>query len=339
VFAFRGLQDEAGDWWVRGRGLFVDYGNPFVALPKRCQFRQNGKTTRQNLVWRAVTAQSEQWMKESYNGDTLAVGMTEPRAKLFWVAMPTFQPDEKERDAYRAVNADIEAHRQRYLDSDAIVVDLRHNQGGSSDWSDEFAAALWGKDRVDRLSSHSEVWWRASPGNLAHAAKMAEELTAQKQFDGADEARQTSAGLQAALTKGDRFFIDRRNVRAASLGNTILNLPSDPPAFTKPVYVIVPGQCASACLDALDTFTRFPNTRLIGAPSSADSTYMEVRIEKLASGLGIVVIPVKVYVDRPRASGQVYLPSIYVRDLVWSTATFLKVVEADLARQKRVSKS
>jgi hypothetical protein len=101
------------------------------------------------------------------------------------------------------------------------------------------------------------------------------------------------------------------------------------------VYVIVPGQCASACLDAVDTFTRFPNTKLIGAPSSADSTYMEVRTQKVASGLALVLIPNKMYVNRPRANGQGYVPAIYVNDPVWSVDVFRKVVEDDLARRRR----
>jgi hypothetical protein len=88
----------------------------------------------------------------------------------------------------------------------------------------------------------------------------------------------------------------------------------------------------SACLDALDYFTMFPNTKLIGAPSSADTTYMEVRYQPLDSGLARVVIPTKVYVGRPRAAGQFYTPHITVSDLDWSTASFLKAIEADLKR-------
>jgi hypothetical protein len=86
-----------------------------------------------------------------------------------------------------------------------------------------------------------------------------------------------------------------------------------------------------ACLDALDYFTVFPNVKLIGAPSSADSTYMEVRLQPLASGLASVIVPVKMYVGRARAAGQVYTPAIEVDELSWSTQAFLKVIEADLA--------
>ena len=98
--------------------------------------------------------------------------------------------------------------------------------------------------------------------------------------------------------------------------------------------MIVPGQCASACLDALDVFAHFPNTKLIGAPSSADSVYLEVRVQALPDGLAKVVIPTKLYRDRPRASGQVYPPAIEVRDLSWSTGAFRAVVEADLKRRR-----
>jgi hypothetical protein len=99
--------------------------------------------------------------------------------------------------------------------------------------------------------------------------------------------------------------------------------------------VIVPGYCASACLDALDYFKLFPNTRLIGAPSSADSTYMEVRTETLPGGLARVIVPTKLYVNRPRGNGEFYRPDIPVTALQWTTATFLDVVERDLARQGR----
>ena len=40
------------------------------------------------------------------------------------------------------------------------------------------------------------------------------------------------------------------------------------------------------------------------------------------------------YVNRPRANGQGYVPAIYVNDPVWSVDVFRKVVEDDLARQR-----
>ncbi len=335
VFAFLGRADEAGNWWSNAHKVFIDVGNPFITLPQRCQFSLGGERIESTLTWRAFSDQAGLWWAESEHGDGLAVGMTSPRAGLYWMAMPTFQPDEKARDAYRAVNQEIIAHRQRYLNADAIVIDLRHNFGGSSDWSLQFAYALWGKGRVSRrmkvYAPAQEVHWRASAANVEYAAWMADTLAAQDQQRMADGVRHIAAQMRAALVRGDKYFIAGRDGAPATAEDRVVNLPSDPPAFTKPVYVIVPGQCTSACLDALDVFTRFPNTKLIGAPSGADSSYLEVRTQKLESGLSYVIIPIKFYVNRPRANGQIYEPAIYVRDLKWTTAGMLDVVEHDLA--------
>jgi hypothetical protein len=336
VFAFDNRSDERGNWWVYARELFIDRGNPFITRPAQCSFTLNGKQTTQTLDWRPFSEQAMQWRVASYNGVTLPVGLTEPRAKLFWVAMPTFQPDEGQRAVYRAMTAEVKQHRQRYLDADAVVIDLRDNQGGSSIWSRDFAQALWGEERVNRLrkeySARQQVWWRASADNTAYLRHMADVLRDEKQQAYAAETDQVADGMQAALQRGDKFFVPKDEASAAVESG---EHPADPPAFTKPVYVVVPGQCASACLDALDYFTLFPNTKLIGAPSSADSSYMEVRTQPLESGLARVIIPNKMYVGRRRAAGQFYTPAIYVNDLEWSQRTFLKTVEADLARSRR----
>ena len=334
VFAFDGQVGEAGHWWSRARKAFIDYGNPFVAVPRHCRFSAGGKTVELDLTWKPKSERMDRWLAESYNGKTLDVGLTEPRKGLFWVAMPTFQPDDKQRDAYRAMVRAVESGRQRFLDADAVVIDLRQNQGGSSVWSRTFAGALWGEDRVQRRlaawSAQTEVWWRASQGNADHLAGLVEQFTREGQVESLEWAKTKSAGLHAALARGDTWYVEKDGAQGASDAD----LPTDPPPFTRPVYVIVPGQCASACLDALDTFTRFANTTLIGAPSSADSTYMEVRWQKVPSGLALVVIPNKMYVNRPRANGQGYQPAIYVNDPVWSVDVFRKVVEDDLARQR-----
>ncbi|WP_296942860.1 S41 family peptidase [uncultured Massilia sp.] len=339
VFAFDGRSDEPGRWWSRARTLFLDTGNPFIALPGRCRFAVDGKTVERDLAWRAVDAQATGWLKDGYNGPVLEVGLSEPRKGLFWAAMPTFDPDPAQREAYRAMTAQVAGQRQRFLDADAVVIDLRRNQGGSSAWSRMFAAALWGEGRVERRlnarSAKTETWWRASQGNADYMAEVLDEFTRENRVESLAWAKRNSAGLQAALARGDTYYVEKDDAPAGAVGAAADDLPDDPPPFTRPVYVIVPGQCASACLDALDAFTQFPNTILIGAPSSADSTYMEVRLQKLRSGLASVVIPNKVYVNRARANGQVYLPAIYVNDVDWSFDTFRQVVEKDLARRRR----
>lgn len=337
VFAFDGRIGEPGRWWSRTRNLFVDSGNPFIKPPAHCEFALGGKTYAQDIAWKPWDEQTRRWREAAYNGQTLEAGLSEPRKGLYWIAMPSYQPDEKQREIYRAINKEISGNRQRFLDADAIVIDLRQNQGGSSFWSRDLSGAIWGEARVKRRmnarSARTEIWWRASPGNVEHVKQLVEELTREKQADAVEWARRNSAGMQAALARGDKFYVEKGDDVAAVAKDPAADLPTDPPPFTRPVYVIVPGQCASACLDALDVFTQFPNTVLIGAPSSADSTYMEVRTQKLHSRLASAIIPNKVYVNRARANGEVYLPAIYVNDLDWSVDTFLRVVERDLARK------
>lgn len=335
VFAFQGRVAEAGQWWSDARNLFIDTHNPFVVRPRGCSFALDGKLTQHALAWRDIGPEAERLLAASSDGDARGVGMSEPRKNLYWMSMPTFHPDEAERNAYRAVNRGIVSDRARYLAADAVVVDLRKNGGGSSSWAREFARALWGAARVDAamaaFSANTEVWWRASPGNTDYVAWMAGELDRQGQAEGAAWARTQAEGMRAALGRGAPFHVERRAADAGAAPAA----DAEPP-FSQPLYVVVPGDCASACLDALDVFTRFPNTRLIGAPSSADSRYMEVRRENLASGLAAVRVPNKMYVNHGRTDGKVYQPDIPVTAVAWTMQSLLEVVERDLAaRQAR----
>jgi hypothetical protein len=333
VFAFEGRVGEAGQWWAAAPHLFVDSGNPFLQLPQRCRFAQGANETDYLLSWRAIDVEGKRWMEDSEYGDVHPVGVTAPRPGLAWVAMPTFHPNEAERAAYRAMARDADENRARWLALDGVVIDLRRNGGGSSSWSQAFARSLWGRARVDRalaaFSGKSEVWWRASPANVAHVDFMVQVLEQEKRADDLAWARGVATGVHGALARGERFYVEKKEAPPAATA-----APDATPPFTRPVYMVVPGDCASACLDALDVFTRFANTTLVGAPSSADSTYMEVRRHPLASGLARVMVPNKMYVGRGRANGQFYPAAIEVRDVAWSSAAILKTVEADLARRR-----
>lgn len=343
LFSFIGRINEGGQWWSMSRWLFIDQGNPFVGLPQRCVFQHEGTQSEQALTWRPTNAQSTLWRRAAYNGDVLPVGLTEPAPKLFWAAMPTFDPKEDDRKAYRAMVAQVAQQRQRMLEADAVVIDLRDNQGGSSMWSKDFASALWGEGRVKRRMgayfAATRTWYRVSPGNLAHFDALTERSTRENEKETAEWANNIRVHIRAAMKRGDAFYVTGEDAEEGQADavrpDPRADQAGDPPAFTRPVYVIVPGQCASACLDALDVFKQFPNTKLIGAPSSADSTYMEVRLEEVPSGLAVVIVPTKLYVNRPRGNGEGYQPDIEVRDVNWSTAAFRRVVEQDLATSRQ----
>jgi Peptidase family S41 len=330
-FRFSDGREVPGEWWSGARRLFVDDGNPFVKLPKTCMFRHDGKDQNRVLSWSVVPDYYQAWKNGSANGDLLPIGMMERAPGMFWYALPDFQPDDAGTAAYKKLYADTAANRDKLLGARAIILDLRFNQGGSSNWSKMLAKQLWGEARVDQALkdyfAKTQTWWRPTTDNLAAIKQFIPLLEQQGDPETAAMVKMFMPIFEAAVTRGDKYLIepDIPESLVAAKAN-------DPSELKTPVYVIVPGQCASACLDSIDYFKRFPNTKLIGAPSSADSTYMEVRNPKLPSGMAYAIIPMKMYVDRPRGKGVFYHPDIEMRDFDWSTANFLKRIEADLGK-------
>ncbi len=322
---------EAGQWWARAPLAFVDREPPGRNRPQNCLFRTpEGELREAALSWTPAPADLAARRRRATDGEPAAIGLTEPRPGLFLIGLTDFQPDAAGVAAYRALFATLRRRRAELIRARAIVLDLRGNDGGSSDWPQESAGILWGSAVVRRaLRDHfgdERIWWRASRDNVAYMAQLERQLRRDGHGETADAMRAVAEGMRASLARGEPFFVERAEQAPAAAPGA-----APPTDFNVPVYVIIPGRCASACLDALDIFTRFPNSRLIGAPTSADSHYMEVRLADLPSGRGKIVIPVKMYPSRPRRSGEVYMPHILMTDADWSTASFLARIERDLA--------
>jgi hypothetical protein len=325
---------EAGHWWARAPQALTsaeELGPP----PRGCRFRHpNGVTKSATLNWVRAPENLSDLLRQASDGDRNPIGLNEPRPGIFLVSMPTFSPDTAGVTAYRALFDAVGARRAELLRARAVVLDLRHNNGGSSSWSRQLAEALWGKEPVTHAMGqffrNVEIWWRTSEGNISHMAKMAEQARANGNAQAAAYSTAQGEAMRAARGQGEPLWAQQRaSERQVPQG------PVPPSDFRAPVYVITPGRCASACLDAVDTFTRFGNVRLIGAPTSADSTYMEVRSQPLPSGRGVIVIPTKVWLGRPRAGGEIYKPHIVMDALDWSTASFLDRIERDLTNAQR----
>lgn len=332
--------EEEGQWWSLAPVIFTS-GSTAKGRPESCVFRTpDGEVRETKLQWTAAPEKSDpdgsvaDLLMLASDGERTDIGLSEPRPGIFLVGLPDFQPDSEGVKAYRAMFEILKARRAELAKARALVLDLRHNQGGSSAWARDAAGAVWGDDVVDAaMAQYFEdvsIWWRASEGNAAYVAQLEELVRKDGRHELAQSIQEVGEGMRRALANGEPFYVDRDEdepepTRAASTRSSKLKTP---------VYVIVPGGCFSACLDALDIFTRFDNVKLIGAPSSADSTYMEVRVEELPSGHGVVVLPNKIWMGRPRRSGEVYRPAIEVTATDWSTNTFLEVIEQDLAASR-----
>ena len=164
-----------GRWFLasrrawRGGRLFVDQGNPFIRRPERCTFAVDGKRVAVTLGWKPIAdsdlvkrlTDTNQRVREPIGAKVLPDGTR-------WFTLSGFDGNPAGDDAkaltpmIAAMRADREALRQ----APRIVLDLRGNNGGSSDWSDQVAQILWGEAAVAAISDGSYIEWRASPAIL-----------------------------------------------------------------------------------------------------------------------------------------------------------------------------
>lgn len=335
VFAFGaygGRREEAGNWWDEAREVFLDMGNPFIARPQSCTLRLANRTKTLSLTWTELSKQGELWLSQA-NGESTVVGLSEPAPGLVWIALPSFATNPVQHAAYQALYTTLKTTPERWQQARAVVLDLRHNQGGSSYWSRQLANILWGEAEVEsRMAAfHAKVsiHWRASAGNLQHVEDTLANFKRQGREHEIKDWIEVAQGMRAAMQTGQPLFVES-GPTAPAPGKRANHTP----AFNKPVYVVVPGSCGSACLDALDVFTRFDNTILVGAPSAGDSTYMEARYVTAPSGLARVVIPNKIWVGRTRRGGEGYFPAIELLTLDWNQQNFITLIERDLASKK-----
>lgn len=328
AFWFGGQPDQAGQWWEFAPSIFTRVRSTYDTLPRRCRFRQpDGRVADYPLNWRPVPEkQLLAWFKAASKREP--VGLSQPRPGMYLITLSTFSPDDEGRAQYARMFRDMDKIAD-IAAAKAVVLDLRHNRGGSSSWSEHVAEKLWGEAAVSaRLANYfrdTEIWWRADNENVAHFREAAIAMRAQGRGKDAERVDTLVGHLSATIARDLAIYVEHHgaSLQADRTQAESRRLP--------PVYVITDGGCVSACLDGLDIFTRFSHVKLVGAPTSADSNYLDIRFQPLPSGRGAVILPTKVWVRRPRRADEIYRPDIPVNDLDWSTPTLLDHIERDLA--------
>ena len=125
-----------------------------------------------------------------------------PFADGYWIGLPTLT-----NDAARVVDV-VRARQSALRAAPMVVLDLRGNSGGNSQYAVEIARALVGDARVaaaDRPSgSCTGMYWRVSKGNSAALRNFAEALPA----DRAPEWKSQADALERAARDGKTFSPD-----------------------------------------------------------------------------------------------------------------------------------
>ncbi len=318
---------------AHGRYLFLDDGNRYVPRIRRCTFAAGGKRRSLQLDWQPIAPRD-------IVGRLSAATARPPRdfasrtgaGGVRWFSMPSFngEPQSAAGKALPPMIAAMRAGREELVAAPAIVLDLRGNGGGSSDWSRQIAEILWGRAALERLPRDgSYVEWRVSRANLAAI----ERNYARRSAGGVLSSttlhwyRGVIAGLTGALARGDALW--RQGPDEAAIAEVAPQPVA--PALGGPVYVLTDWSCASACLDAVDLWRALGAVH-VGQTTSADTLYMEIRTVRSPSGIGEFSMPMKVYRGRSRGSNVPLAPVCKFDGDISETAALERWIAALAAR-------
>ncbi len=312
--------------------LLADVGNPRVVLPKACTFRgPEGAEHTVTLRYRPIAPDrlSDRQAQVTF-GAKPELGVQRFGEGGVWVSMPTFGALD---DATLNKLKSIVAQAPEWKDAKTIVFDVRGNTGGSSAWGDRLLEGLYGEAyyaarvRQSPVFRSAYVEWRVSRDNLAHVGALITQLTREQGADSpiVKELGVLQRGMEEARKKGQALYREPDE-------------PTQPAPATPPepgtrarVFLLTDGRCASACLDFADRVLQLPGVTHVGRTTSADSFFMEVRPVELPGGVARLVLPVKVYRDRPRGHNVPYVPKVRYDGEPGDTAAVRRWIEALVA--------
>ena len=257
--------------------LLLDHGNPFVPRPTRCTFMVNGKAIDHQLGWRPVALQKlEGFVRQAYRPARAGMGVA-PFAGGQWIALETLDNRAAE------VVAAVRAREAELRAAPMVVLDLRGNSGGNSQYADEIAEVLAGGARlaaVRQAPTCAGTYWRVSADNAAALRKFATSLPADRapdwlaQADALEQAVRSKAPFSPALPACAKADSRPRPVPA--------RLP--PMAMSGRLILLTDRACFSSCLMAANLFRRLGALH-VGEATDAGTRYMEIREIILPSGL------------------------------------------------------
>lgn len=312
--------------------LLLGNGNPLVERPARCTFVTAVEWIEHQLRWRGIPpAELQRELSAGAQKDHV-MGLRHFGERGAWLTLPSFGPQGEAAESLKRTLAALASYR----DADFVVVDVRGNGGGSSYWAEPFLRGLYGNAFFERLSYDMRqreagvyVDHRVSADNLAHFESLlpvigeqaGEDSEMYRYFAGLIE------GMRGALDKGEALFAVRRDDAAMS------EPPPAEPAFRGRLVYLTDSVCVSACLDFSDVVMALPRVMHVGQPTSADTTYMEIRGVTLPSNIGGLNFATKVYRGLGRGETGYYTPEIpyvgYISDTPSVEAWLLGEVLAD----------
>ena len=257
------------------------------------------------LKWRREDRNDFQKRIDSVHGSSSREPEMKQVGEVWIISVPTLAYSGEEKvKKIRNLISEINTHQSELRNSE-VVFDVRGNHGGDSGWGEELAAALWGREWVDWVTSDFDntVDWRASKSNYTFMQSMVEREKKAGLADQLAYVTKVRDAMKAALDSGTALArVEERPKKKE--GSAPLN-----PIKGK-IYFFTDGECASACLDFADVMRHLPNVVHVGLPTSADAIYIDNTYTMLPSGLAGLGYSMKVFRNRVRGNNEWYEPQI-----------------------------
>ena len=275
--------------------------------PQVCRFRVDGVEVERTLRWSSAPQDRLSSLIDRASGGGGGAIKLRQVDGVWFVSLPTFNLQQSEQvDAMRALIRELGEQAETLRNAPWVVLDVRGNDGGNSGWGSEVAAALFGKQTIDRIEGQFDwtVDWRASSLNAAALRQAAEGSEKAGQTADALYRRELADEIETAAAAGKAYVLKSEPARLEA------NTPTEASPFKGRVLLLTDYTCASACLDFADIARRLPGVVHVGLPTSADSIYIDNSGIELPSGHGSLSWSMKVYRNRIRSNNQWYEPAI-----------------------------
>ena len=279
IGGFRGVWSIGAQQVQQAPWLLIDEHNPFLTRPKTCDFDSGGARKTVTLNWRRVRRDliAPRIRKAAHAGAS-GYGVRKS-GDGYWIALQDLQTGAP------AVVAQVKAQADVLRAAPWVVLDVRGNGGGSSDFARQIADILYGQPYVEQVigadedDSGCDGAWRVSPGNLRQLDFYQDELMPKISPESVTLITKINKQAHAAAAAGKLFS-----------GPVICK--QKPPPVRMGAHSTLHGRmvlltdnlCFSSCLILAEDFRKLGALH-VGQATDSDTHYSEVREETLPSGL------------------------------------------------------
>jgi hypothetical protein len=316
IFPYDDNPSLESDWVSMSPWLLIDDGNPWKKIPAQCVFNSEGKIKTIKLIW--------QPLPEDIHPENTAYSY-HPKFNVayvdktsIWISIASFNTAKKEN---LAGLQKLVFTASQWRNSKKIVIDVRGNGGGNSEWGTKILSALYGENYFSWSQNlhpdYSQEQFRVSKDNLNFLKRDLSycENTSGKESDCYKFTANTIHQMEIALEQKKSLTPLQETNSKHSI--KMIQHPNNP--VKAKVVVVTDGRCGSSCLTFVGQLINIPGVILVGAPTHADSYYTEIHYAKLPSTFAELGFPMKVMRKRSRLSNQPYIPRYIFPDDINNT--------------------